>query len=327
MSVPYADNIIFNLTLFNQERYSIPVENYINRDQAFINNCEDYYLTLVGAEIPTAEIPLFKYNNDMTVRIDYNGISAIIPVTFQVLYPTVPNDVIFVQQFINGINQAFRTAHITAFAPGNAPVLVYQDEEMRILIDQQYTPNLVNIGFNTVLADKLLTFVTTYDGLSDYYFLVYGDFGINTFNTYQGSVNYPVYVLYADTKGYNQLQEFFGVVVTSSSIPINKQQIGTTGISTRTLGILDFIPISIEDITSNVVKVWTPNHPTYVDILNKGKLSEVDFKMFLIDKNFRVQELLMLPGASVTCRIGFVNKHIVKNFYPKDYNNMDYKHY
>lgn len=321
MSIPYADNIVFNLTYYNDNDFSAPAEIYLNRDQAFIDNIENYYIRLLGAEISTSEIPLFTYRNDMSVRIVNSTVVSDVAVSFDTLYATFPNDVVFIQQFLNGVNAALKEAHNNTAAPGNPPLFVFLDNRMRLIIDQAYDPNIVSIGVNPKLSDKLLSFMSSYDGISEYYYLLYGQFGINLFNTFPGGINYPVYVINAGSDGFSTLLEYTSLVITTSSIPINKQQLSTPGISTRTLGILDIIPLSIDDINKYSTRTWTPGNPTFNDLLSRGKLSEMDFKIFMIDKNFITTPLLLLPKTSATCRIEFVNKEIVKNYYPSDEKN------
>lgn len=310
MSIPTADNIVFNLTLYNPDPVqSIQAEKYISRDQLFVKNIEDYYIRLVSAEISTSEIPLFIYNNDMFVEI--NNINVL--VTFSDPY----NDkkVFFVQQFLNGVNTALNTAHVTSDAPGNAPIIIY-DDRFRILIDQSYTPGTDYIAFNNILIDKFPTIDSFYYAPRDLFFINYNNYGNNLFNTYPGGINYPIYLINSSSEGFYSLSEILNIVVTSNSIPINKQQITSLGISARTLGILDIIPITLNDVTAYTIKNYRQDFPSYIDLLSRGQLSEIDFKLYTVDKNFVLTPLFIAPKASITCRIEFVSKKIVKNFYP-----------
>lgn len=310
MSIPTADNIIFNLTLYNDDPVnSIQAEKYISRDQLFVKNTEDYYLRLISAEISTSTIPLFIYNNDMRVGIK----GTIVNVTF--FNPYNDNKVFYVQQFLNGVNNAFNIAHINSDAPGNPPIMIY-DDRFRLLIDQSYTPGVDTISFNSILGDKFPTIPSYYNVSNDLFYVEYGNYGNNMFSSYPGGISYPIYLINSASEGYYTLSEIFNIVVTSNSIPINKQQITSIGGNTRTLGILDIIPIGIDDISKFTVKFYRQDFPSYVDLLNRGQLSEIDFKLYTVDKNFVLSPLLIAPKTSITCRIEFVNKQIVKNFYP-----------
>jgi hypothetical protein len=310
MSIPTADNIVFNLTLYNDDPIeSIQAEKYISRDQLFVKNTEDYYLRLISAEISTSEIPLFIYNNDMSVNI--NGTS--VQVTF--FDPYNDRNVYFVQQFLNGVNKALNLAHLASGAPGNPPIVIY-DDRFRILIDQAYTPGTDTIAFNPILIDKFPTIESFYSVTNDLFYINYANYGTNMFSSYPGGVTYPIYLINSASEGYYSLSEILNLVVTCNSIPINKQQI--TGIegNSRTLGILDIIPIGIDDVTKFTVKNYKQDFPNYIDIINRGQLSEIDFKLYTVDKNFVLNPLFLAPKTSATCRIEFVNKQIVKNFYP-----------
>lgn len=316
MSVPYADNIVFNFSLYNNEPDSIPAELYISRDQAYIDKLEDYYVRLIGAEFSTAQIPLFIYKDDMTVEINNAGNISRVVVQFPQLFSTVPKYVVFVQQFLEGVNQALATAHTNSLAPGNPPLFVYDDGEMKLLVDQSYNPNLQYIGFNDNLINKFPSFMATYSFPENMYFMLYKQYGNNLFNSYPGGVNYPVYILRANVTGYAALQEFFNVLVTCSSVPINKQQLNNLSINTSTLGILDVIPLDFDDVTKSIVKSYFQQTPQYIDILSRGKLSEIDFKFYLLDENYRIIPLFLPPKTTATVRFEFVNKKIVKNYYP-----------
>jgi hypothetical protein len=316
MSVPYADNIVFNFTLYNRENNSVPAELYISRDQAFIDNIENYYIRLIGAEFSTSQIPLFIYKNDMFVEIVNDGVSSRVQVQFANLFSTVINYVVFVQQFMNGVNAALREAHVNSSSPGNPPLFIYDDEEMKLIVDQQYDPNIQSIGFNDILIDKFPSFLATYNSTSNMYYMLYGQYGNNLYNSWPGGINYPIYVLRANVTQYTTLQEFLNVVVSCNSIPINKQQLNNLSITTRTLGILDVIPLYFDDVTKYTIKSYNQETPTYNDLLSRGKLSDIDFKFYLIDSNYQLVPLFIPPKTSVTCRIEFVNKKIIKNYYP-----------
>lgn len=310
MSIPNADNIVFNLSLYNNEVNSIPAEIYINRDQPFVNNIEDYYLRLISAEISTAEIPLFVYKNDMFLTIN----NSTVMVNFDILFNDEPKAVVFLTQFLKGVNEALSLAHNTSSAPGNPPLFIYENNEIKLVIDQQYTPGVDTISMNEILIGKFPTFMTKY--LNQQYFIQYQQFGNNLYNSLPGGINYPVYVIPANVNQYVTLQEFDNIVITSNSIPINKQQVTSRGISTRTLGILDLVPLLFDDVTKFTVKYYKQDFPVYIDLLSRGRLSEIDFKLFLVDSNYELVPLYIAPKTSVVCRIEFVNKKIVKNYYP-----------
>ncbi len=317
MSVPYADNIVFNLTLTNKEpNDNIPAEIYVSRDQAFVNNIENYYIRLLGASIATDDIPLFIYEDDMYVEIVNLGFPYRTQVVFPVIFTTIPKYVIFLQQFINGVNEALRTVHALSLSPGNPPFFIYENEEFKLIVDQLYTDQ--SIGLNTKLIAKLPFFIITHTDGTDMYYLTYGNFGNNSYTTYPGGINYPVYVIPSNVKGFNALQEFNNIIVACNSIPVNRQQLNNLTIATNTLGILDIIPIGLDDITKYTIKTYTQTTPTYNDLLSKGKISEIDFKIYVLSAENRIRPLSIIPGASITCRIEFVNKEIVKNFYPHD---------
>ena len=318
MSVPYADNIVFNLTLYNKENVTIPAELYISRDQAFVNNLENYYVRLIGANVATDEIPLFIYKNDMFVEIVNDGVASRSLVNFEIPFSTQPNYIIFLQQFLNGVNNALKSSHINSGSPGNAPFFIYENEEMKLVVDQQYDINIQSIGLGEKLISKFPSFMLNHDKNSDMYYLQYGQLGNNSYATYPGGINYPVYVMRANVLGYSSVQEFTNIIVSCNSIPINKQQLNNLTISTLTLGILDVIPITLENITASTVISYTQGYPNYIDILSKGRLSEIDFKFYIVDLNYNLIPLTIIPKASATCRIEFVNKEIVKNYYPKD---------
>lgn len=312
MSIPTADNVVFNLSLYNDKEFSIPAEIYLSRDQPFINNIENYYIRLLSAEISTAEIPFFDYKSDMF--LDINGTNVL--VTFDILFSDVPNSVVFLTQFLNGVNRALQTAHITSGAPGNPPLFIYEAEQVKLVVDQVYTPGVDTISMNEILIGKFPTFMTKYNPVGNIYTLQYGQFGNNVFNTYPGGINYPVYVISANSTLYPTLPEFTSLAVTTSSIPINRQQITAVGVSTRTLGILDIIPLTFDDVTKYTIKFYNQEYPQYNDLLSRGKLSEIDFKIYLVDINFNLRPLYIPPKTTAACRIEFVNKEIVKNFYP-----------
>jgi hypothetical protein len=310
MSIPTADNIVFNLTLYNPDPVeSIQAEKYISRDQLFVKNIENYYLRLMSAEISTSEIPLFIYNNDMYVEI--NNVRVLVNFS----NPYNDNFVYFVQQFLNGVNTALTTAHTTSGAPGNPPLIIYEDR-FKILIDQLYTPGTDYIAFNSILIDKFPSIDSYYNSFNDMFNINYDNYGNNLFNSYPGGVNYPIYLIVSPSEGFYTLSEILNIVVTSNSIPINKQQITSLGISTRTLGILDIIPIDLDDVTRFTVKNYRQDFPSYVDLLSRGQLSEIDFKIYTVDKNFVLRPLTIAPKTSVNCRFEFVNKEIIKNYYP-----------
>lgn len=316
MSLPTADNIVFNLTLFNDQNTSIPAEIYLSRDQAFISNTENYYLRLINAQISTTEIPLFTYKNDMFVEIESAGISTKLLVTFPVLFNSVPNNIVFLQQFLNGVNNTLALCHNDVGAPGNPPLLIYDKEEIKLVVDQNYDPDVQFISFNDILINKMPSMMTTYNNTTELYQLIYGQFGTNVYDSYPGGINYPIYIMSSNALGYAALQEFLSMVVVSRSMSVNKQQINNNSISGRILGIIDVIPLVFEDVTKSAVKLYNQDYPVYCDLLSNGKLSEVDFKIYLIDANYNLQDLTIQPRTSVTCRFEFVNKKIVKNYYP-----------
>ena len=146
--------------------------------------------------------------------------------------------------------------------------------------------------------------------------IVYGNFGNNMYDSYPGGVDYPVYVSRTNVTGYNAMQEYLNIAITSNSTSVNKQQINNNSIAGRILGIVDVVALTLDDITKTTIKLYNQDFPIYCDLLSNGKLSEIDFKLYLVDNNFTLVPLYIQPSTSATCRFEFVNKKIVKNFYP-----------
>lgn len=317
MSYPSADNIIYNFSLFNDQNDVIAAERYISRDQPFVTKTEDYYTRLIGVSISAISIPLFYYNDDMQVVIDNNGIISVVPVSFEVLFQNEPKAIVFIQQFLNGVNAALQTAHSNTGAPGNAPKFIYNDEFIQLIVDQLYLPQQQIILFNGILVNKFPSLFSKYDTASGYTAIKYGNFGANSYPNYPGGTTYACYVMKCGSKGYQTLQQYYNLLVVSNSMSVNKQLISNSSSNAQSLGIIGVVPIEYDNLINGTPIQHVQEYPTYNDILNQGKLNEIDFKLYLADQNYAITPLFLTPGASITCRIEFINKQLVKNFYPK----------
>lgn len=317
MSIPTADNIVYNLTIYNSTNDFIQAERYISRDQPFIEHTEKYYLRLLGVSISSLNIPLFNYDNDMVISIDNGGIIRSSQLTFEKLF-FVENEVIFIDQFLLGVNNSLQVAHVSSFAPGNPPKFIYDNETVTLIVDRLYDPLSQHIIFNRKLSIMFPALYCKLVAGSTSVSLKYGDFGNTLYDSYPGGTTYPCYVIPSMVKYFKTLQEFDNIIVTTASIPINKQNISNPGNITQTLGILDIISLSYDNVVNNTPIMYTQFSPSYIDFLNRGSLSEIDFKVFLVDKNYKLTSLMIAPGESVTCRFEFINKELVKAYYPLD---------
>lgn len=322
MSIPDADNIVYNFSLYNNTNDNISAERYISRDQPFINETEKYYARIIGLNVTSLSIPLFFYERDMYITIDNAGFEKTALVEFEPLFELSPNDVIFIQQFLNGVNKTLKSLHFQTFSPGNPPKFIYENEVVTLIVDQLYDPLQNIIYLNEKLGNMFPALYSKNLRTQDRVIALYGDYGNTMYNSYPGGISYPCYAIKSGVTGYKTLQEFFNILVSTNSMPINKQNISNQANTTQTFGILDIIPIDYEDVINGSPINYTQQVPSYNDFLNRGSLSEIDFKLYLVDKNYRVSPLFLAPGESVTCRFEFISKELVKNYYPETQNNI-----
>lgn len=322
MSVPYADNIIYNLSLYNDSPNTYqPAEKYVSRSQAFIDNVEDYYVRLIGADISTYTIPFFVYENDMTLTIT----NASTSITSLVSFPNSEYGIFFVNQFLEGVNTALTRSHTLSSAPGNAPLLIYDsDDRFKLVIDQLYDPTQNIIIFNENLSQKIpqLWYVTIRDNVNDQHQIIYKNIGNNMFNSYPGGISYPVYVMSSNALGYYSLQDFYSVLITTNTIPINRQVINNINNGAQTFGIIAVVSINFDSLVRQGILNFTQDTPIYSDLLDRGPLSNIDFKLYLSGKNFKITPLLLAPRSSITCRYQFTKKSLVKNYFPQGTLNL-----
>lgn len=323
MSLPNADNIAFNLRLFNDTNNPIIAERYQSRDQPYISNIENYYVRLASATISKSAIPLFIYHNEFILYMT-NGLNSLSQtIVFENYYPSFYQSnqlsIVWIQQFLDGINSSLTSLHNALGNPGNAPIMIYDtDDKIKLVIDVLYD-NVVNIiAFNYQLAEKLSALSTYYESTTNYYPVKYQRTGINYFSTgISDSITYPCVVMTAQVEGFAYLQSFYKILLTSSSLPINRQYVTTRQNLNSSFPIIDYIPIRFDQLTTNANIVYQQLQPKYIDLNSQGSISEIDFKLYTVDSHFDVTPLQIEPGDTVDIELEFINKKLVKNFYPK----------
>ena len=323
MSVAYANNIYINTTLYNNTDLPIVAEKYQNRDQPYINKLEDYFVRLVSATISTSQIPLFKYYRNYEITLTNGDDTKTRIVIFEDYYHvwTVPSAhviIVWLNQFIDGLNETLRLLTIDLGSPFNPPKFIYQDNKFKLVVDAVCNMSNNKIMLNYTLANKLIQMSTKYVSSTNLYSLVYSNNGINYFPSgISADINYPVIVQEAISFGYQSLQEYNKILVVSNNITINKQLITVELNTNAALSILDTIPIDFDSLTEINTLKYEQKYPNYTDILSSGPLSEIDFQLYVVDSNYKIEKLFLEPGTSAELKIEFINKQMVKNFYPK----------
>ncbi len=322
MSLPNADNIVFNYTFNNESDNVVSAEYYTSRSQVIVNHVEDYYVRLMSAVVPMSEIPLFNYKNNMIVGM-YNATTNLyheVVVQFQDLYNEmgINQSIVYEQQFYNGVNAAMRTCHIAVGNPGAPPVFIIRSKTSYLVFDAIYNKLAHTVFLNDNLTQRLLSYMISYDPSRRMSVLEYGDYVGNYYaGGFGGGITYDCYVMEPQGRASEALQEYLKIIVTCTSMKINKQYVNNSTGESLSFGVIDTIPIPFDNLLSAVSINYSQDFPSYNDLVANGPLSEIDFKLYLVGKDYRIYPLLLAPRESITMQFEFINKKLVKNYYPK----------
>lgn len=315
MSNPNSDNIVYNISLSNNTSKPIPFTYNEFRSQYVLEKSEDYYIRIFQAKIPIMSVPFFNYSDDYYITVgNYQEKLNIIN-----LVPR-SNSIYYIDQFCEMMNYAFlRINHRFNDRPN--PIKVFYSRninKLSIYVPHTYRTN--RIYFSSKLMFKLSGFFNRLVNLGNNkdYELIF-DTGTTTkanLSDFSTTMSYPGFLIISQSDYFKDIQEFQSVILTTNTIKVNEQLIsnGNRSDANNSFPILVELPISFDDLNSSKYLDFTQIVPKWTDLNTTGPLNRIDLIAYLVDSDYNLIPLEILPGQRANVRIQFIKKNLVKNY-------------
>lgn len=288
-----------------------------------------FTVALISLDMPSNNIPLFKFvNGAYHITLNYLGVDYSDALTFISYSVSDVKDqfVFYIQQFLDSINASFINVYnlLIAAHPGivnAAPYIVYQFGKFSLICDGlNYNSDLVNpvkIFFNQTLFDFFIPMQSNTFGLNlpsykDVQLLIKN----NGSGSSTGSLSGTVYTI---TTEYDPiaLWSFVKSVILLSYTGIKKHtmitNVDVSGQSNLSIAqpIIANVEVNINENNRSSYINYSPKFPLYNDIISKGPLIDIEFRIAYLTKDLNVYPLNLLPSQSASMILCFKHKSIL----------------
>lgn len=340
------DHVYYDLSLENTSSIPIQASLFENRNTPLISRPNDWYISVIRMNIPTAYIPIFVWpsqganipdNTYYSVTIRRAGVDHRSYVTYvaQNNLTSVDPNYLFVysyQQFIDAINAALNAAYIAAGGTATQPpYLIYNAESGLISLIAEYayanTATEYEIYFNFPLFAYFDNFLAKRLGFSQTngkdVLLYVENTGNNDYESHP-----PGYPLSGTNNAYKMQQEYCSlfnwssarsIVFTSNTIPvasenINAQIQGAQSNGTNTRKILTDFEFDVQNgISNNTLRSYVQYSPKVyrlIDLESNQPIYQTDIQIFFETEDQVLYPLYINPGEYISIKIMFRNRSL-----------------
>jgi len=320
------DIVYFDASITNPSDKAQIISFSQTRPSNIVDKANDYYMAVIRFSIPHDIISIFNFDQDeYFVSIGASG-----PVQLQYVSRGNPfsnfdpnfRGVYTFQQFLDSLNNALATAHTGSGLGGNPPMMILNNDlSFSFIVDQTYNPATDFIFFNYPLYKFFLgidaTFIAFNAPNGRDYSINYG-FLFNNIGTYTAPLAGNYYEMKQETKSQFLFSNIKYLLITSKSIPANKELVGLSNFinNEEIQAISDFIPIQQEFTNYDRTPwVYTSETPRLIDLQSDIPLRKIDFQVLIVDKDDNYVPLGIGPNESVDVKFAFYKKSLYNNEY------------
>lgn len=338
-------NIYYNANFVNTTSQAITAEYNSYRNTVIVSSPREYYMKIENFVISDLLLPIMTLlPNSLSVTIDATSTGGSVareylPIINNSSASSASGRIYNIEIFVEMVNIGLRAAHIASGALGNTPVLYYDGNGIfSFIIDYVYFTNGTELWFNTLLGQKLSSFVLYFnsynnnDILSDgrVFRLTYYPSATNRFSQFPPASQNPsapyLYPLIKVDQPYVStflLSDVQRLVVTTSQMPTLREYI--TGLPNQninvTLGILFSVPVNGSFNVKSERIEYRPAQQRFIDLVSQEPLNIIDYKISYQTTDGRLNDIRIEPGQSFGITFAFVHKSIADNAYT--FNKLD----
>ena len=330
-----SDVIYYIATLRNDTNKNLVIDFNETRPNSIVDRPNDYYMAVISFDIPNTSFSIFNYTPDTYyVTITVGGVDY----TEEVLYidrgdpgrdvdPTI-RGVYYFQQFLDMMNNALLAAHTAAGLLGveNPPfMLLRSDGRFEIRQQQGYSGD---VYFNSDLYKYFTGMESDFLGYNrpdrKDRFILNKDNGNNS-GEYGATANPPGPGIFfnlniQENKAQYLWPDIKALIITSTSIPVNKEYLGTGEKTTQSIelaAVSDFFPVYQEQQGNDRTDwVYIADTPRLIDIESDIPLRTMDFRVLAYDADEkRFVPVSIAPGETATVKFAFYKKSLYNNEY------------
>jgi len=327
--------IYYNINITKDSQNNGVAEFSETRTIPILTKGDEYDVSICRFSIPSDNIPIFLWKEDMSVSITYTTSIFTQPLIYvsnraNDVAPYINKAIFQYSQFIDIINVALESAFLTFQSdpiyltiplidrPTEPPILVYDPKTQLISLYTQPQYNVNNITpiyiyFNTTLFSYFPTFQNYGDEFNPilaHHFIVKNN-GNNLV-----IVNGNPYL--RTTEEWNGLflwNDFQTILFETDHIPVNNELLGTQKNITRKI-LIDFEPISnLND--QSVLQFYPQSSLRFYNLISNVELRKIDMRVFWNTKDGRTYPLIINDNDFLTIKLIFKRKG-------KIVNNMDF---
>lgn len=305
-------NIYYNFTYYNDDTVDRPAIISQTRVQNILDDPSNYKLAVIRFNIPAVNIPIqnkFK-ENYYYVKLVFDGAEVLIYVQ------QIPNAVVNLgriwsyQSFIDGINNAFKTAFdqlkiLKPLMVQTLPpkiILNNNNDKLEFYFEQSYDSSIPN-NIQVIVNNKLYyTFPTlpAFGLASDESFVItVQDQLTNTITL--NTIDY--YIMYEETSSLFLINDFQNIQFESDTIPISPELIdGSKNITRRVL--TDFEGIQQTNNRSSIQ--YFPQGPLrWIDLKSNHGLRDTDLRILWSTKDGSTHLVYIPPNEALSVKLLF----------------------
>jgi hypothetical protein len=302
------------------------------RSTVIIENPNEHYLAVVRFEIPLNLVPIFNLKyiaNDPANPLIYsvtlkNGVNEL--QVFLLNNQSNGNVGIYtIQSFIDIVNIAINTGAtalgmdipLVSFDPKSQLCTIYFTNNANWLGDANTA--VWQLWFNKPLFDKFAQFYVQipfgYNGPNGKFAKYYVQDNFNG-NYITVGAN-PGYYMTQEFPFVSQWDEVASIVIVSTKIPVNKEDIslrGDNGNNILISAISDFIPIRYGSLSRERYTIeYTPESFILLDMNSNMPLRTFDFQVYYVDLDGILYPLYLAPYSRMSLKLGFFKKSLFSN--------------
>jgi len=321
-----------NLSIYNPETNTQKLEAKFdtNVNIPVLQDPEAYVAAVTSFNVPSSNISLFTFvNNAYTITLSHMGNDF----AQNLIYIPYSNDeilnknVIFAQQFLDSINNAFALAYAALIimfpaVVNAAPYMIYDNGKFTLVCDGlNYNVDLVDpveIFFNSTLYNyfssmQAYRFSLNASNDKDVLILVKNNgagssTGYLVGNIFYISTEYDTISSWGDIKSIAVLSSTTGI---KNHILITNTDINGNIGNNLYEPIIASTDIVIKESDRHTYIDYTPKVLQYNDITSKNPLIHIDFRFVYLTRKLNVRPILLNPGESCNIIIQYRHKSIL----------------
>ena len=328
-----SDVIYYIATQRNETNQNQVIDFNETRPNSIVDRPNDYYMAVISFDIPNTSFSIFNYTSDTYyVTITVGGVDYTEEVLFidrgdpgRTIDPTV-RGVYYFQQMLDMTNNAILAAHTAAGLLGveNVPRLFLRSDGRFELRQQQGYSG--DVYFNSDLYKYFIGMESDFFGYNrpdrKDRLILNKDNGNNT--GIYGATGTPPGATFNLNIQENKAQYLWpdikALIITSTSIPVNKEFLGTGERTTQSVelaAVSDFFPVYQEQQGNDRTDwVYIADTPRLIDIESDIPLRTMDFRVLAYDADEkRFVPVSIAPGETVTVKFAFYKKSLYNNEY------------